>query len=89
MMRFGLIYRIWAFQAVRAIGPWGERTGLSFWVGARGPGVSMSLPFSLGLVSVLAHLFLKPYHVKLFLIRKKRKIVVCYFRLNFEYIYNI
>ena len=28
MMRFGLIYRTWAFQAVRAIGPWGEQTGL-------------------------------------------------------------
>ena len=23
MVRFCLIYRIWAFQAVRAIGPWG------------------------------------------------------------------
>ena len=63
MMRFGLIYRIWAFQAVRAIGPWGERTGLSFWAGARGPGVSMSLPFSLGLVNGPARLFFKPYQL--------------------------
>ena len=46
MMRFGLIYRIWAFQAVRAIGPWGDRTGLLLWAGARSPDVSMSLPFS-------------------------------------------
>ena len=46
MMRFCLIYRTWAFQAVRAIGPWGERTGLSFWIGAGGPGVSMNFPFS-------------------------------------------
>ena len=46
MMRFGLIYRIWAFQTVRTTGSWGEQTGLPFWAGARGPGVSMSLPFS-------------------------------------------
>ena len=46
MMRFGLIYRTWPFQVVRAIGPWGERTGLPFWIGAGGPGVSMSFPFS-------------------------------------------
>ena len=45
MIRFGLIYRIWAFQAVRAIGLWDERTGLSFGAGAMGPGASMSLPF--------------------------------------------
>ena len=63
LMRFGLIYRIWAFQAVRAIGPWGERTGLPFWVDARGPGVSLSLPFFLGLVSGPAGLFFKPYQL--------------------------
>ena len=38
-MRFGLICRIWAFQIVHAIGPWGERIGLSSWAGARAPGV--------------------------------------------------
>ena len=46
MMRFGLIYRIWAFQVVRAIGPWGERTRLTFWASTRGASVSMSLLFS-------------------------------------------
>ena len=46
MIRFGLICRIWVFQAVRAIGPWDERTGLSFWAGAMGPSVSMRLLFS-------------------------------------------
>ena len=46
MMRFGLIYMTWAFQAVSAIGPWGERTGLPFWIGVGGPGFSMSFPFS-------------------------------------------
>ena len=46
LMRFGLIYRIWAFQIVRAISPWGERTGLPFRAGARGSGVSLGLPFS-------------------------------------------
>ena len=46
MIRFCLIYRIWAFQAVRAIGPWDEWTWLSFGAGAMGPGVSMSLHFS-------------------------------------------
>ena len=30
LVRFSLIYRTWAFQIVHAIGPWGERTGLSF-----------------------------------------------------------
>ena len=57
-MRFDLIYKIWAFQVVRDIGPWGERTGLSFWAGAKGPGVSLSLrTFFLGLVSGFARLF--------------------------------
>ena len=46
MMRFGLIYKVWAFQAISAIGPRGEQTRLPFWAGARSPGVSMSLPFS-------------------------------------------
>ena len=45
LVRFSLIYRIWAFQIGHAIGPWGERTGLPFWVGARGPGISLGLPF--------------------------------------------
>ena len=62
MMRFGLIYKIWVFQAVRAIGPWGERIGLPFWADVRGPGVSMSLlTIFLGLVSGSARLFFKPY----------------------------
>ena len=46
MMRFGLIYRIWTFQAVRAIGPWDERTGLLFLASARSLDVLMSLLFS-------------------------------------------
>ena len=45
LVRFSLICRTWAFKIVRAIGPWGERTGLPFWVGARGLGVSLGLPF--------------------------------------------
>ena len=44
-MRFGLIYRIWAFQIVHVVGPWGEQTGLPFWADARGFGVSLGLPF--------------------------------------------
>ena len=44
-MRFSLIYRTWAFQVVHAVGPWGEQIGLSFWVGARGSGVSLGLSF--------------------------------------------
>ena len=44
-MRFGLIYRTWAFQIVHVVGPWGEQTGLPFWAGARGSGVSLGLPF--------------------------------------------
>ena len=30
LVRFGLIYRIWAFHIIHAIGAWGERTGLPF-----------------------------------------------------------
>ena len=30
LVRFSLIYRIWAFQIGHAIGPWGEQTGLPF-----------------------------------------------------------
>ena len=44
-MRFSLIYRTWAFQIVHAIGPLGKRTGLPFWADARGPGISLGLPF--------------------------------------------
>ena len=44
-MRFGLIYRIWAFQIVHAVGPWGEQIGLPFWVGAKGSSVSLGLHF--------------------------------------------
>ena len=54
-MRFSLIYRTWAFQIVDAVGPWVEQTGLPFWDGARGSGIS------LGLVSGPARLFFKPY----------------------------
>ena len=45
LVRFSLIHMTWAFQIVHAIGPWVERTGLPFWAGARGPGVSLGLPF--------------------------------------------
>ena len=45
LVRFSLIYKTWAFQIVHAIGPWGEQTGLPFWAGARGPGVSLGLSF--------------------------------------------
>ena len=60
MMIFGLIYRTWAFQAVRAIGPWGKRTGLWFWICAGGPGVSMSFPFSWAWRVGLSAYFLNP-----------------------------
>ena len=46
LVRFSLIYRTWAFQIVHVISPWGEQTGLPFWSGARGLGVSLGLPFS-------------------------------------------
>ena len=60
MMRFGLIYRTWAFQAIRSIGPSGERTGLPFWIGAGGPGISMSFPFSWAWQVGLCAYFLNP-----------------------------
>ena len=45
LVRFKLIYRIWAFQIVHVIGPWGKRAGLPFRAGARDSSVSLGLPF--------------------------------------------
>ena len=45
LVRFDWIYKAWAFLIVHAIGPWGKRTGLPFWVGVRDPGASLGLPF--------------------------------------------
>ena len=44
LARFSLICRMWAFPITHAIGLWGERTGLLFWAGVRGLGVSLGLP---------------------------------------------
>ena len=44
LARFSLICRMWAFQIIHVIDLWGERTGLLFWAGARGSGVSLGLP---------------------------------------------
>ena len=44
LARFSLICRMWAFPIIHVIDLWGEQTGLSFWAGARGLGVSLSLP---------------------------------------------
>ena len=41
---FSLICRMWAFPITPVIILWGERTGLSFWAGARDLGVSLGLP---------------------------------------------
>ena len=60
LVRFSLICKTWVFQIVRAIGPWGERTRLPFWTGARRLG---GLTFSLGLTSGSALLFFKPYQL--------------------------
>ena len=43
LARFSLICRMWAFPIIHVIGLWGKRTGLSFWAGARGLGVSLGL----------------------------------------------
>ena len=40
---FSLIYRMWAFPTTQVIILLGERTGLSFWAGARDLGVSLGL----------------------------------------------
>ena len=61
LARFSLICRMCAFPIIHVIGLWGERIGLSFWVDARGLGVSLGLPLILGLTSGLARLFFKPY----------------------------
>ena len=45
LARFSLICRMWAFPIIHVIGLWGERTGLSFWAGAKGLDVSMDLSF--------------------------------------------
>ena len=44
LARFSMICRMWAFPIIHVIGLWGEQTGLSFWVGARGLDVSLGLP---------------------------------------------
>ena len=44
LVGFSLIYRMWAFQITHVISLCGERTGLSFWAGARDLGVSLGLP---------------------------------------------
>ena len=41
---FSLICRMWAFPITHVIIFWGERTGLSFWAGAKDLGVSLGLP---------------------------------------------
>ena len=43
LARFSLICRMWAFQIIHDR-PLGERTGPSFWAGARGLGVSLGTP---------------------------------------------
>ena len=43
LARFSLICRMWAFPITHVIDFWGERTGLSFWAGAKGLGVSLGL----------------------------------------------
>ena len=63
LVRFSLIYRTWAFQMVQAVGPWGEQTGLPFWVGARGSGISLGLPFPPAWRVGLCALFFKPYQL--------------------------
>ena len=60
LMRFGLIYRIWAFQIFHVVGPWGERTEFSFWACARGSGASLGLPFPWAWRVGLCAYFLNP-----------------------------
>ena len=43
-MRFSLICRMWTFLIAHVISLWGERTGLSFWAGARDLDVALGLP---------------------------------------------
>ena len=45
LVKFNLIYRTWAFRMVLTVGPWGEQIRLSFWAGARGSGILLTLPF--------------------------------------------
>ena len=45
LVRFNLIYRTWVFQIVHVVSPLGGQTGLPFWAGARGSGISLGLPF--------------------------------------------
>ena len=63
--RFSMICRIWASQTIHVIDPWGERTGLSFWTGAKGMWCLTGLAFSLGLENGSARLFFKPYQMLL------------------------
>ena len=44
LARFSLICIMWAFLIIHVISLWGERIGLSFWVGTKGLGVSLGLP---------------------------------------------
>ena len=44
LVGFSLICRMWAFSITHVISLCGERTGLSFWAGARDLGVSLGLP---------------------------------------------
>ena len=64
LVRFKLIYRTWAFQIVHVIGPWGERTGLPFRVGARDSGVSLDLHFPWAWRVGLHAYFLNPINSK-------------------------
>ena len=45
LARFSLFCRMWAFPITLVFGLWGERTGLSFWAGAKSLGVLLGLPF--------------------------------------------
>ena len=45
LVRFSLIYRTWIFQIVHVVSPLSGQTGLPFWAGARGSGISLGLPF--------------------------------------------
>ena len=43
LSRFSLICRMWVFPIIHVIGLWSERTGFSFWTGARVLGVLLDL----------------------------------------------
>ena len=45
---------------IHVVGPWGEQTRLPFWVGGRGSGISLGLPFPWAWRVGLRFYFLNP-----------------------------